>query len=135
MFDGSEVIAEARRLARSFLNEVQGVYGLRVSERALSVVELIVSELFTNTRKYAPGPCRITLRVHDGCVEVSIWDSNPNPPAILPADPLRIGQHGLEIVVAASRSFHIRPEHAGKRITASIALDDDPDPDLASRRH
>ncbi|MFE9633437.1 ATP-binding protein [Streptomyces sp. NPDC006463] len=52
-----------------------------MSARAADVVMLVVSELVTNARTYAPGPYRLTLEVQDGCVEVSVWDSNPTPPS------------------------------------------------------
>lgn len=51
--DGSEPIAEARHSARRFMAEVQAVHGLPVSERAMGMVELVVSELVTNAYKYA----------------------------------------------------------------------------------
>ncbi|MFD3761472.1 ATP-binding protein [Streptomyces sp. NPDC058622] len=124
MYTGSEPIAEARHFTRRFLAEVQSIHRLPVSDRALDVVELVVSELITNTRKYAPGPTRLSLVVREGSLEVAVWDSNPNPPAILPPDPLRIGRQGLAIVMAVAHTFAIQHEPAGKRITASIALTD-----------
>ncbi|MFF3017201.1 ATP-binding protein [Streptomyces sp. NPDC057939] len=123
-YAGGEPIAEARHLTRRFLAEVQDVHRVPVSDRALDVVELVVSELVTNARKYAPGPSRLTLEVRDGRMEVMVWDSNPNPPAILPPDPLRIGQQGLAIVMAVTHSLAIRREPAGKQISASIPLTD-----------
>ncbi|MFD3700387.1 ATP-binding protein [Streptomyces sp. NPDC058646] len=125
LFNGMERIADARRAALSFLDEARVLHGLVVSARAAEVVELIVSELITNARKYAPGPHRLALEVTDGAVEVSVWDSNPTPPALLPPDPFRIGQHGLEIVIAAAKSFQISHDPTGKRITASVLLADD----------
>ncbi|GGY90207.1 hypothetical protein GCM10010343_14610 [Streptomyces avidinii] len=98
LFEGIEEIAEARRMARSFLADVKSVHDLPVSERAQSVDELVVSELVTNTRKYAPGPSLLTLDIRDGCVEVTGWDSNPTPPCVLPPRsptdrPARHGDH------------------------------------------
>lgn len=132
-FEGSEPIAEARLLARSFLADVQNIHGLRVSDRALDLVELVVSELVTNSRKYAPGPSLLTLQVRDGCVDVTVWDSNPDMPTILPPDPTRVGQHGLEIIMASALTFQLRREPVGKRITASILLADDLGTDAAGR--
>ncbi|MGW5848762.1 ATP-binding protein [Streptomyces sp. NPDC055254] len=126
VFEGWEKIADARHLARSFLADVRVLQnGLPVSPRVLDLVELVVSELATNARKYAPGPARLTLDVRDECVEVSVWDSNPTLPTIMPPDPFRVAQHGLEIVAAAATSLRIRPESVGKRITASVMLDTD----------
>lgn len=133
-FEGSEEIAEARDLAEDFLVSVQTVHGLPVSKRAMGMVQLVVSELVTNARKYAPGPCLLTLRVEDGAVQVSVWDSGTKLPLVLPADPTRVGQHGLEIVMAVCRSFAVHREPVGKRITVSIVLADDPGGDVAGRQ-
>ncbi|MFJ2061364.1 ATP-binding protein [Streptomyces sp. NPDC087908] len=132
--EGSEDIAVARDLARGFLTDVQAVHGLPVSGRVLGTVQLVVSELVTNARKYAPGPCLLTLEVDGGAIEVSVWDGNPTPPAILGPDPTRIGQHGLELVMAVSQSFTVCREPVGKRITATIVLADDPGGDIVGRK-
>ncbi|WP_371658281.1 ATP-binding protein [Streptomyces sp. NBC_00280] len=124
--DGNEPIAAARHAARRFMTEVQAVHGLPVSERAMGMVELVVSELVTNAYKYAPGPCLLDLEVVDGAVEISVWDSDPTLPAACPADPGRVGQHGLEITMAVCRSFEVRREPVGKRVKAAIVLADDP---------
>ncbi|WP_435843227.1 ATP-binding protein [Streptomyces griseoaurantiacus] len=113
---------------------MQAVHGLPVSGRAMGMVQLVVSELVTNARKYAPGPCLLTLEINGGAIEVTVWDSNPTPPAILAPDPTRIGQHGLEIVMAVGQSFAIHREPVGKRITTAIVLADDPGGDAAGRQ-
>ncbi|MGW1562994.1 ATP-binding protein [Streptomyces sp. NPDC002144] len=110
------------------------VHGLPVSGRVMGMVQLVVSELVTNARKYAPGPCLLTLEVSGGAIEVTVWDSNPTPPAVLGPDPTRIGQHGLEIVMAVGRSFAVHREPVGKRITTAIVLADDPGGDAAGRQ-
>ncbi|MGY6021707.1 ATP-binding protein [Streptomyces spinosirectus] len=130
-FEGGEDIAAARDLARSFLTDVQAVHGLPVSGRVMGMVQLVVSELVTNARKYAPGPCLLTLQLKDGAVEVSVWDSSTALPAVLAPDPGRVGQHGLEIVMAVCRSFQFHREPVGKRISAAVVLADDPGGDIA----
>ncbi|MFC8678557.1 ATP-binding protein [Streptomyces griseorubiginosus] len=132
-FEGSAEIAEARQLARSFLTDVQAVHGLPVSERAMGMVQLVVSELVTNARKYAPGPCLLTLEVNDGAVEVTVWDSEPILPIAKAANPGRVGQHGLEIVMAVCRSIEMHREPVGKRIKATVVLADDPGGHVAGR--
>ncbi|MFI5683046.1 ATP-binding protein [Streptomyces sp. NPDC051636] len=124
--DGGEPIAEARHAARRFMTEVQAVHGIPVSDRAMGMVELVVSELVTNAHKYAPGPCLLDLEIGDGAVDISVWDSDPALPVPQAADPGRIGKHGLEIVMAVCRSFEIRREPVGKRVSATIVLADDP---------
>ncbi|MFE9118926.1 ATP-binding protein [Streptomyces sp. NPDC007172] len=125
-FGGDEPIAEARDVARRFLAEVQAVHGIPVSSRVMGTVQLVVSELVTNAYKYAPGPCLLDLQVSDGTVEVSVWDSESTLPMARPADPGRVGQHGLEIVMGVCRSFEVSREPVGKRVTTRIALSDDP---------
>ncbi|MFD6984326.1 ATP-binding protein [Streptomyces sp. NPDC059956] len=131
--DGSEPIAGARRAASGFMTEVQAVHGLPVSDRAMTMVELVVSELVTNARKYAPGPCLLELEVRAGVVEISVWDTAAQLPAVSAADPSRIGQHGLEIAMAVCRSFEVRREPVGKRVKVTIGLADDPGGDQAGR--
>ncbi|MGW2773857.1 ATP-binding protein [Streptomyces olivaceoviridis] len=124
-------IAEARRHAADFLARVQREYGLPVSDRAMDLTRLVVSELVTNARKYAPGPVLLELRLVGALVEVVVWDSDPALPMARPADPGRIGQHGLEIVMAVVQGFEVQREPVGKRVTARIALADDPDDTLS----
>jgi anti-sigma regulatory factor (Ser/Thr protein kinase) len=125
-FEGSEPVADARHAARRFMTEVQAVQGIPVSDRAIGAVQLVVSELVTNAYKYAPGPCLLDLEVSDGAVEISVWDSDPTLPAVRAADPGRIGQHGLEIVMGVCRSFEVCREPVGKRVRATVVLADDP---------
>ncbi|WP_455712269.1 ATP-binding protein [Streptomyces flaveolus] len=73
----------------------------------------------------------LTLEVVDGAIEVTVWDSEPTLPLARAADPGRVGQHGLEIILAVSEGFAARREPVGKRSTATIALTDDPASDLA----
>ena len=44
-----------------------------------------------------------------------------------------MGQHGLEIVMAIVQAFEVQREPVGKRITARIALLDDPGGALTGR--
>ncbi|MFF9814963.1 ATP-binding protein [Streptomyces sp. NPDC014006] len=127
-------IAEARRHAAGFLARVQREYGLPVSARAMDVTRLVVSELVTNARKYAPGPVLMELRVVGGLVEVVVWDSDPSLPVARAADPGRVGQHGLEIVMAVVQGFEVQREPLGKRVTARIALADPPEEGLTGLR-
>ncbi|MGW0424628.1 ATP-binding protein [Streptomyces sp. NPDC003015] len=119
-------IAQARDFAAGFLVRMQAEHGLPVSTRVMDVVRLVVSELVTNARKYAPGPALLELRVADARVEVTVWDSQTALPVPRAAEPGRVGQHGLEIVMALAQSFEAHRQPVGKRITASIALADDP---------
>jgi anti-sigma regulatory factor (Ser/Thr protein kinase) len=133
-FDGdSSCIGAARHLATGFLAKVQAVHGLPVSERAMGMTELVVSELVTNAVKYAPGPVMLDLRISQGAVRVSVWDSDPVLPDVAATDPRRVGRHGLEITLAVSQGYEVHREPVGKRVTALIALADDPGGSIAGR--
>ncbi|MEV0977765.1 ATP-binding protein [Streptomyces sp. NPDC049915] len=123
--DGTD-IAHARRLAVDFLTRVQTGHGLPVSQRAMDLAQLVVSELVTNARKYAPGPVLLDLRILGDLVEIVVWDSEPVLPVARAADVGRVGQHGLEIVMAVAQGFEVQREPVGKRVTARLALADDP---------
>lgn len=125
------VIAEARHRAADFLARVQAEHGLPVSARAMDLTQLVVSELVTNAHKYAPGPVLMELRIAGAVVEVVVWDSDPVLPVARASDAGRVGQHGLEIVMAVAQGFEVQREPVGKRITARIALLDDPGGDIA----
>ncbi|MFD7130574.1 ATP-binding protein [Streptomyces sp. NPDC059894] len=117
-------IAQARHLAADFLTRVQAEHGVPVSQRAMDLTQLVVSELVTNARKYAPGPVLMDLRIVGETVEVVVWDSDPVLPVARAADAGRVGQHGLEIVMAVAQCFEAQREPVGKRITAGIVLAD-----------
>ncbi|MGY0065382.1 ATP-binding protein [Streptomyces sp. QTS137] len=123
---GGSCLAEARHLAVGFLTQAQADHELTVPARAIDLTQLVVSELVTNACKYAPGPIRLRLRLTDAAVEVAVWDTHPVLPAARAADPQRVGQHGLEIVKAVAH-LTMQPEPVGKRITACITLQPDPD--------
>ncbi|MEU1447155.1 ATP-binding protein [Streptomyces mirabilis] len=105
---------------------MQAQHGLPVSARAMGMVQLVASELVTNARKYAPGPCLLDLEISEGAVQISVRDSSTTQPSVQTTDPQRVGQHGLEIVIAASQSFCVHREPVGKRITVTLVLTDDP---------
>ncbi|WP_420856252.1 ATP-binding protein [Streptomyces malaysiense] len=129
-FDGDfGCIAAARHRAVRFLNRAQAEHGVAVCARALDLTPLVVSEMVTNACKYAPGPIRMELRITGSGterprIEISVWDSTPVPPVVRAAEPRRVGQHGLEIVLAVAESFETRPEPSGKRIIARFPLAD-----------
>ncbi|MGV2920363.1 ATP-binding protein [Streptomyces alfalfae] len=115
-------IAEARHLATDFLRQAGAFHDVPVSSRAVDLTQLVVSELVTNALKYAPGPVLMDLRISDGTVEVTVWDSDPTVPAAREADPGRIGQHGLEIVMRITEHLSVQRESVGKRVTARLLL-------------
>ncbi|MFI1567122.1 ATP-binding protein [Streptomyces sp. NPDC020490] len=126
-FDGDDgSIAEARRVAGAFLGRARSRHRVPVSVRAVDVTQLVVSELVTNARKYAPGPVLMDLRIVGDTVEIAVWDSDQRLPAPQAPDPERLGRHGLEIVLALVESYEVTREPVGKRVTVRISLRDTP---------
>lgn len=113
-------------MAADFLTRVRADQHLPVSQRVMDLTQLVVSELVTNAHKYAPGPVLLDLRIAGDAVEVAVWDSDPVLPVAGAADAGRVGQHGLEIVMAVAEGFEAKREPVGKRVTARIALVDAP---------
>lgn len=119
-------IARARDLATAFLGRVRDELGLPLTARVVGDTQLVVSELVTNARKYAPGPVSLELRVTDNLLEVVVRDGDTELPVPRAADADRVGQHGLEIVMAVVQDFEVRREPVGKRITARLPLTEEP---------
>ncbi|MEU0040776.1 hypothetical protein [Streptomyces sp. NPDC006333] len=65
-------IAPARHLAAALLSKAKVRYGIPVAAATVEIVQLIVSELVTNARKYAPGPARLHLRVTGPVLRVEV---------------------------------------------------------------
>ncbi|MER6434369.1 ATP-binding protein [Streptomyces sp900105245] len=119
-------IAEARHMAAGFLTRMRAEHDIPVSQRAVEVTQLVVSELVTNAQKYALGPILLDLQIAGDLVQVQVWDSDPVLPMARAADVGRVGQHGLEIIMALCQGFEAMREPVGKRLTARLALADDP---------
>ncbi|PWJ02237.1 ATP-binding protein [Streptomyces sp. NWU49] len=92
-----------------------------LSDSVVQAVQLVVSELVTNAVKYGSGPVELSLVLEADVVIVTVRDGDTTLPSPRPANPDRVGQHGLEIVLALCQDVDIRREPAGKRITARIA--------------
>ncbi|MGW5972676.1 ATP-binding protein [Streptomyces sp. NPDC055186] len=123
--DGDDAwIGKARQLAAAFLTRARTEDGLPVPARAVEITQLVVSELVTNARKYAPGPVRLDLCLTDDALEVMVRDGSSTLPVARVANPDRVGQHGLEIVMAVAHGLDVQPEPTGKRITARISLEE-----------
>lgn len=123
VFDGeSASIAAARAFTAEFLAQAAAEFAVPVPPRAVDDAQLVVSELVTNAVKYASGPCAVRLGIGARALEITVWDTEPAAPVPRGPEPGRIGQHGLEVVVALCESFEVRRDRVGKHVTALIAL-------------
>ncbi|MEU2227504.1 ATP-binding protein [Streptomyces sp. NPDC018347] len=120
-------VARARPRAASFLARTAGERGIAITDRVVGLSRLVVGEPVTNAGKCAPGPVRMVVRVAESAAETEVRGSAPALPAPEPADPRRVGRHGLEIVRAAARGFAVRGDGGGKRVIARIPLTGDQD--------
>jgi hypothetical protein len=126
-FDGRPgTVGVARDFASAFLERARGRHGVPVPGRVVDAVRLVVSELIANADKYAPGPFLLDLELTRDFVRVAVWDTDPALPRPRESDPARIGQHGLEIVLALCEDFGVERRAGGKRIYARIPLGPSP---------
>lgn len=88
--------------------------------RLAQSAELVVSELVTNACKYAPGPILVELEAAAHALMITVWDSSPTVPYARSSDPGRIGQHGMEIVLALCDALTVDTHPVGKKVTARI---------------
>ncbi|MFF0745143.1 ATP-binding protein [Streptomyces sp. NPDC004111] len=144
-YDGEPgTIGEARDFAADFLIRAEALHGVTVSPRTAGTVKLLVSELVTNAAKYAPGPCLLDLSVdredeeqdgRDGpghtapegrpardSLRITVWDTDTSLPQPGAPDPERIGQHGLELVLALCSKYDIQRLAGGKRVEVHLPL-------------
>jgi anti-sigma regulatory factor (Ser/Thr protein kinase) len=101
--------AQARQAVRSVLGQVDS--------EVRETVELLVSELVTNTIVHGSGDAALLVEVGQGCVHVEVADSDPT----LDLEPLRVeptSEHGrgLAIVDALASSWGIEPRLVGKAV-------------------
>ncbi|WP_433887929.1 ATP-binding protein [Streptomyces sp. CA-111067] len=122
---GTESIAAARSFAADFLARMRAEHGVTVPPSVVADTQLIVSELVTNACKFASGPCALNLEVQGSVLEITAWDTSSAMPIARAAEPGRIGQHGLEIILALCEGFDVRREPVGKRIKVRVALSQD----------
>jgi hypothetical protein len=123
VYDGEPAsIGAARDLVAAFLKNLQDEYAIPIARDAVDIALLVVSELVTNACKYAPGPCVVDIETDGVFVQIAVWDSEVLLPRTGTAGPGRIGQHGLEIVLALCAGLDIQPQPAGKRIAARVPL-------------
>ncbi|MGW7431598.1 ATP-binding protein [Streptomyces sp. NPDC054861] len=119
---GDGMIASARDFTADFLTAAPAGGGGTVTRERVDLARLVVSELVTNAVRHAPGPCRVLLELFEDALEISVFDQADVSPVPRAPDPRRIGQHGVEIVVAVCESVSVEPQPTGKRVRARLSL-------------
>ncbi|MFF9838329.1 ATP-binding protein [Streptomyces sp. NPDC020422] len=115
-------IASARAFTAEFLAAAPAVLDAPVGDERVELAQLVVSELVTNAIRHTAGPCRLLLELGRDTLEISVFDQEPAAPVPRGHDPRRIGQHGVEIVVAVCQSLTVEPAPEGKRVRARLSL-------------
>ncbi|MGW0469179.1 ATP-binding protein [Streptomyces sp. NPDC003027] len=123
-FDKAQgAIAEARDFTAAFLHGAAATGRGPYPAQDVDAARLVVSELVTNVVKYAPGPCRLELSLYAGTLEICVLDTRPVTPVARPRDPDRLGQHGMEIVLALCDGVETEAVAPyGKRVRARLPL-------------
>ncbi|MER7950599.1 ATP-binding protein [Streptomyces sp. NPDC096079] len=119
---GGGAIASARAFTADFLAAVPSVRHAPVAGERVETAQLVVSELVTNAVRHTSGPCRLLLELRRDTLVISVFDRETAAPVPRGHDPRRIGQHGVEIVVAVCESLGVEPTPDGKRVRACLSL-------------
>ncbi|MEU9702643.1 ATP-binding protein [Streptomyces sp. NPDC047981] len=117
-----DAIASARAFTADFLAAAPSVRGERIADERVELAQLVVSELVTNAVRHTAGPCRLLLELRRDTLDISVFDPEAAAPVPRGPDPRRIGQHGVEIVVAVCESLAVEPDPGGKRVRARFSL-------------
>ncbi|MER5884894.1 ATP-binding protein [Streptomyces sp. NPDC001941] len=124
------LIAEARDAVRALLARA----GYGSEGRTSQDAQLVVSELVTNALRHAPGPGGLDLELVRpsgelpeagrgfGVLRITVRDGSAHPPTPRAHDPLRIGGHGVNLVVRLCGELRVVPLGTGKQVTAELAL-------------
>ncbi|MFB7942781.1 ATP-binding protein [Streptomyces sp. NPDC004779] len=115
-------IASARAFTADFLVAAPSTRGGPVADERVELAQLVVSELVTNAVRHAGGLCRLVLELRRDTLDISVFDREPAVPVPRGHDPCRIGQHGVEIVLAVCESLAVEPVPDGKRVRARLSL-------------
>ncbi|MFF8839695.1 ATP-binding protein [Streptomyces sp. NPDC015130] len=121
--------ANAVRTARHAVRETLRAWDLDAALGDVTV--LLVSELVTNSLRYASGPIGVRLvrpRL-DGAAPaappallVEVSDPLPDPPTERPAGPEDEGGRGLGLVACSARRWGTRKGRTGKTVWFELAL-------------
>lgn len=117
----SPVIGEARDFTGAFLDRAV-VRGVAVEGVKRGDALLVVSELVTNAVRHAPGPCTLALDLHEGLLQIAVSDTSGRAPQPQAFGPERLGQHGLEIVVALCARVETSTTERGKTVRAHLPV-------------
>ncbi|GAU65249.1 regulatory protein [Streptomyces sp. NBRC 110611] len=110
----------AVRTARTAVRRVLDDWGLN---GAADVAVLLVSELVTNSLRYASGPIGVRMvLLGSGGLLVEVSDPLPDPPQERTAAPDDEGGRGLQLVAGVSRRWGTRYGKSGKTVWFELSV-------------
>lgn len=105
----SSSVPRARHLVRAQL-------AVWAADEQSEIIELLVSELVTNTLRHAWGPIRLALRLRDGTLRCEVQDANPALPHMRDTSQDDEGGRGLYLLDLLSQRWGSVRMPAGKAI-------------------
>ncbi|WP_323446904.1 ATP-binding protein [Streptomyces yaizuensis] len=116
---------DAVRIARHAVRDTLRDWGLEPVVGDVTV--LLVSELVTNSLRYASGPIGVRMaRIEPGdgmpSLLVEVSDPLPDPPTERAATPDDEGGRGLQLVAGTARRWGTRRGRTGKTVWFELAL-------------
>ncbi|MER5883449.1 ATP-binding protein [Streptomyces sp. NPDC001941] len=113
----------AVRTARHAVRDTLRAWGLDAAVGDVTV--LLVSELVTNSLRYASGPIGVRLvrrGRRPGHLLVEVSDPLPDPPTARVAGPDDEGGRGIQLVAGSARRWGTRRDGSGKTVWFELAL-------------
>ncbi|ANW21858.1 ATP-binding protein [Streptomyces clavuligerus] len=120
---------DAVRVARHAVRDTLRDWGLDPAVGDMTV--LLVSELVTNSLRYASGPIGVRMALPGpgdgsadgaGALLVEVSDPLPDPPTERTAAPDDEGGRGLQLVAGSARRWGTRRGRTGKTVWFELAL-------------
>ncbi|MFD9796346.1 ATP-binding protein [Streptomyces sp. NPDC059070] len=113
--------ANAVRTARHAVRDT--LRGWALDPAVSDVAVLLVSELVTNSLRYASGPIGVRMvRPDPGALLVEVSDPLPQEPVERDAGPDDEGGRGLQLVACSARRWGTRRGRTGKTVWFELAL-------------
>ncbi|QHC25627.1 ATP-binding protein [Streptomyces sp. GS7] len=110
----------AVRTARTMVRQVLDDWGLN---GAADVAVLLVSELVTNSLRYASGPIGVRMvLLGAGGLLVEVSDPLPDPPRERTTTPDDEGGRGLQLVACSARRWGTRRGKTGKTVWFELSV-------------
>ncbi|WP_371654497.1 MULTISPECIES: ATP-binding protein [unclassified Streptomyces] len=113
--------ANAVRTARHAVRDT--LRGWALDPAVSDVAVLLVSELVTNSLRYASGPIGVRMgRLDPGALLVEVSDPLPEEPVQRDTGPDDEGGRGLQLVACSARRWGTRRGRTGKTVWFELAL-------------